>query len=354
MAKAICKVEFCPDPAASGRCGWCTRHYYLNRVYGDPLGGPYEGRRRTDPRGCVIEDCPNPHYGRGWCLKHWTTNDRHGDPEWVPEGTVHRKYDLDDNFFDVIDTEAKAYWLGFVTADGCVQAGTVGSAGWQRNALTVGLKPSDAGHLEKLRADMGAESPVLVSPKVASIALSSIHLTESLIRLGVTPRKSLTATPWDGPAELMRHYWRGMFDGDGTIVKHPPPRRNWHLRMLGSAAVVEAFSVWACAVTGSTAKKSPKVNIWSWTAGGLASPQALARELYEGSTVYLDRKCELAHQLMSQPARRRDRDGSPCSVDGCDAEAEVKGMCMRDYHNKWKRDKRAARKAAELTDEQAA
>lgn len=291
-------------------------------------------------KGMCKEGCPREAFCRGWCRACYARVLRHGDPN----GGRHQ-YLLDDGFFDAIDTEAKAYWLGFVTADGCVQAGAVGTSGWQRHSLSVGLKPSDSGHLEKLRADMGAESPVLVTPKVASITLSSVHLTESLIRLRVTPRKSLTATPWGGPADLMRHYWRGMVDGDGTIVKHPGRDNKWHLRFLGSEPVVEAFRVWASAACGSAADKYPKGNIWSWTAGGLASPQALVRELYAGSTVYLDRKHELALQLMAAPIRRRDRDGSACSVTGCDAEAEVKGMCRNDYSSRLRKAKRAAARA---------
>ena len=27
-----------------------------------------------------------------------------------------------------------------------------------------------------------------------------------------------TLQPWDGPAHLMPHYWRGLFDGDGSIT----------------------------------------------------------------------------------------------------------------------------------------
>jgi hypothetical protein len=231
---------------------------------------------------------------------------RHGDP-----GGGRHAYRLDDGFFDSIDTEAKAYWLGFVNADGCVQAGKVGANGWQRHSLSVKLKASDAGHLEKLKADVSAESPVLpvrgrtAAEAAAEITLSSVRLTGALIRLGVTPRKSLTATPWNGPDHLMRHYWRGMVDGDGTIVKHPGRDDKWHLRLLGSEACVEAFRIWASAVSGSAAKKYPKGSIWSWTAGGLASPQALARELYGGSTVYLDRKHELARRLMAAPIRHR-------------------------------------------------
>jgi len=264
-----------------------------------------------DKRTCSIGTCAGPAYARGWCKGHYRRWQRHGDPE----GGRH-PYRLDETFFDVIDTEAKAYWLGFITADGCVHAGSAGAAGWLRRQLSVKLKASDAGHLEKLKADLAAENPVRPVPPTglagpgAELALSSPHLVESLIRLGVTPRKSLTVTPWDGPAGLMRHYWRGMVDGDGTIVKHPRLERDkWHLRLLGSEACVEAFRLWAVGVCGTAAKKYPKGNIWSFTMGGLASPQAVARELYGDATVYLDRKRELAFRLMAAPIRHRSSIG---------------------------------------------
>jgi hypothetical protein len=237
---------------------------------------------------------------------HYARWQRNGDPEGGRFA-----YRLNETYFDSVDTEAKAYWLGFVTADGCVQVGKIGANGWQRNGLYVKLKASDAGHLEKLKAAMSAESPVRLVPQTglagpgAEIALISAHLTESLIRLGVTPRKSLTVVPWEGPDSLMRHYWRGMFDGDGTIVKHPHRHNKWHIRMLGTEATVEAFRVWAAAISGSVAKIYPNGNIWSWTAGGLASPQVIVRELYSGATVFLDRKYERAQQLMAAPVRHR-------------------------------------------------
>lgn len=260
-------------------------------------------------RTCSIKTCPDAAHCRGWCNAHYVRWQRHGDPE----GGRHR-YRLDDAYFDVIDTEAKAYWLGFIAADGCVQAGPAGTAGWQRHELSVKLKASDAGHLEKLKADLAAENPVRFDPQVTSgypaagISFNSRQLVESLIGLGVTPRKSLTLTPWDGPGHLMRHYWRGVFDGDGTIVRHPRLERDkWHLRLLGTEACMEAFRLWAAAICGTEALKYPKGNIWSFTMGGLASPQLVARELYGGATVYLDRKHELAVQLMAAPVRHRSR-----------------------------------------------
>lgn len=264
-------------------------------------------------RTCGIERCPDAEHARTWCKAHYARYLRHGDPE----GGRYR-YRLDETFFDAIDTEAKAYWLGFITADGSVHAGPAGANGWQRHQLYVKLKASDAGHLEKLRSALDAEAPVRPVPQATSgnpaadICFNSRHLVESLIALGVTPRKSLTVKPWSGPASLMRHYWRGAFDGDGTIVKHPGLERDkWHLRFLGSEAAVEAFRLWSAGVCGTAAKKYPKGNIWSFTMGGLASPQAVARELYDGATVYLDRKHDLAHRLMAAPIRHRSPAKTP-------------------------------------------
>lgn len=307
MDKRTCK-EGDGNPVLA--LGWCSRCYQAARMHnGDPhAGGP---RKTGRVRGkCKIEWCPEPRAGQGWCSKHYGNFRRHGDPEWISD-SPHRAYSLDDRFFDVIDTEAKAYWLGFITADGCVRSGPQGAAGWNLSQVNVKLKASDAGHLEKLKADLGAESPLIPVPHKThpgvQVSFSSRPLVDALIRLGVTPRKSLTVEPWNGPDDLMRHYWRGLVDGDGTIVRHPGEREKWHVRLIGSEAVVEAFRIWASAVSGSTANKYPKVNIWSWTAGGLASPQALARELYGDATVYLDRKYELAGRLIAAPVLHRSK-----------------------------------------------
>lgn len=260
---------------------------------------------------CKIAECPGLACARGWCRSHYARWQRNGDPEGGRQ-----RYTLDEGYFESIDSETKAYWLGFITADGCVQTGVAGANGWVRNQLSVKLKESDVGHLEKLKSALSAEAPVRFVPQATcsaaavEIAVTSERLVESLIRLGVGPRKSLTVQPWSGPEDLMRHYWRGMVDGDGTLVRHPGERDKWHIRFLGTKSSVEAFRQWASPICGSTAKSYPKGNIWQWTVGGLAAPQAVARELYSDATVFLDRKSALAHQLMALPSRHRSRCGA--------------------------------------------
>lgn len=239
---------------------------------------------------------------------------------------------FNEHYFDSVDSQEKAYWLGFITADGCVRRG---SGLYQ---LVVKLKESDAGHLEKLCAALDGQRRIRFSPRsgvagpTARVAFSSPQLVESLARLGVGPRKSTTVEPWNGPADLMPHYWRGLFDGDGSIGRdRGHAGQNWQVTLCGSRACVDAFAAWGRDLCGSNSQVHFRSNIWYWPVRGVAMPQALIRELYRDATIYLDRKFSLAQQLLGQPIRARSWRGQECSREGCDAEAEVMGRCKNHY-----------------------
>lgn len=210
----------------------------------------------------------------------------------------HRRYDLDDGFFDSVDTEAKAYWLGFITADGCIRTDH------GKNVVQVKLMTSDAGHLEKLKSAVDAQRPLVfadragVAGPTAMLALSSRQMVTALADLGVGPRKSMTVRPWDGPPSLMPHYWRGLFDGDGSISRETA-RCKWTLAICGSLACVEAFGEWGRQICNSTSMPWTQSNVWRWKVAGLGRPQALAGALYSDASVALDRKVARARELLS-------------------------------------------------------
>lgn len=55
----------------------------------------------------------------------------------MDKNRVSRKYKFDENFFENIDTEEKAYWLGFIYADGAVF----------KRTLSIRLSTKDIHHL---------------------------------------------------------------------------------------------------------------------------------------------------------------------------------------------------------------
>lgn len=331
MEKRTCSIEGCERPH-SGR-GWCAPHYQRWIRHGDPLGAAdrakspcsFEECGRPAGKGgyctahavqlkrgielkpiraygggeCAVDGCAQPLVARGYCRTHWQRWRKHGDPLRVDQGREgSRRYMLNESYFDEITTEAQAYWLGFITADGCVIRSE------KTFALRIELSERDEAHLARFRDDIGSTRPLTYrigtafKTRLVSASFDSWRLVESLERLGVTPRKTFTAEPWDGPADLMPHYWRGMVDGDGSIYKLTT-RTEWGLDLTGSRACVEAFAAWAKQISGASAAPRTKKDggIWMWVATGTYKPQVMAEALYGNATISLPRKQALADEL---------------------------------------------------------
>ncbi len=214
------------------------------------------------------------------------------------ENPTARKYSLDQHFFDVIDTPAKAYWLGFTAGDGCIADG----------ALVIALAARDAGHLHSFAADLQATNPVRLGTTTikgrtyrrATLALHSWRLVEALARHGILPCKSATVEPWDGPAHLMPHYWRGLVDADGHIVLGP----DWELGLVGTESVVTAFGEWARSAEPLIgAQAHPHKAIWKFAVGGRILARTVAQALYEDAATALPRKAKRAAALIATGPR---------------------------------------------------
>jgi hypothetical protein len=214
-----------------------------------------------------------------------------------------RKYTLNENFFENIDSERKTYWLGFITADGCL------SVGPSKTRLTIGLKGQDGNHLEKFASDIQYSGPVVVSSppslhgwKRAFISVTSKKFVEGLLSQGITPRKSLTALPWHGPDELMSHYWRGIIDGDGSLSSgYGRDGKAWNLRIAGTKAIVQAFLDFARPICGTNATPRPHGNIWVAAICGQHSAPKMIEKLYGDAIIALERKQLIAKQCFSKP-----------------------------------------------------
>lgn len=132
-----------------------------------------------------------------------------------------RQYSLNEKFFDIIDTEQKAYFLGLLYADGCNYE--------KRGAVVISLQDKDIEILEKLKLLIDSNRPIkriAYSQKKSKLkdqqrlSLNSKVLSYRLAELGCISRKSLILkfpTKEQVPPHLVRHFVRGYFDGDGSI-----------------------------------------------------------------------------------------------------------------------------------------
>ena len=137
------------------------------------------------------------------------------------------------NVFDSIDTEEKAYWLGFIFADGYISSNPIREdIKKSRYILEISLKASDYQHLLKFNKFIEHQkNNVIISNSKCGNVISercrtivcNKHLWETLNSYGCTPRKSLTLKFPDinvfKHKDLIRHFIRGYFDGDGCFTK---------------------------------------------------------------------------------------------------------------------------------------
>lgn len=126
-----------------------------------------------------------------------------------------QKYKCDYKYFDIINNENKAYWLGFIFGDGAVK---------RNNALIVELGKIDIDHISKFIQDINSNHKIYYTNRnCAGVAIGSIYLCQSLIKYGIIPNKTYLTNklPLDLiPQDLQKHFIRGLFDADGWITEN--------------------------------------------------------------------------------------------------------------------------------------
>lgn len=198
---------------------------------------------------------------------------------------------LDDSVFDNIDTEEKAYWLGFLYADG-----NISSTG---NRLEVHLSIKDIKHLEKFRKFLKLETEFRTgycNGKVyCHLSVRNKHLWEQLNNKGCTPRKTLTL---DFPnlnifknKNLVYDFIRGYVDGDGCLFTKKYKYNVTQIEILGTEKFlcgIRDFLQEPGYIRNCGTKNFPN-KAFKLYYSNLPS-RIIARKLYEHSTVYLERK----------------------------------------------------------------
>lgn len=194
---------------------------------------------------------------------------------------MNRIYDIKHDYFDNINTEAKAYWLGFLFADGCVY----------NNQTIIHLQMGDLGHLTKLKDEISPNTSIKHIKITNSVRLvfSSVSLSERLKQLGMETKDRIPNIEND----LKHHFIRGLFDGDGCIYFHD--RRNtreYHWSLVGEKPILE----WVKEEFGIASIKGGCVfyrdGIYNLQYGGNRQVEGIKNYLYNNANIYLKRKWE--------------------------------------------------------------
>lgn len=216
-----------------------------------------------------------------------------------------RKYDLNHSFFKTIDSEEKAYWLGFMYADGYVSLRKDGC-----KYVGLSLTADDRGHIEKLNRSLSSTYPIneyvsymqtdkaIVTIEYSRLLIRSDELFDDLVAKGCKEHKSLILeypTREQVPKHLIHHFIRGYIDGDGSYGEN--------VKILGTHEFLNgisdeighnySISKHSNSTLGDNEKNSGYITI-----GGAIRRNEFIKWLYNDATVFMNRKYNKAMQLI--------------------------------------------------------
>ena len=226
------------------------------------------------------------------------------------------RFHFNQDYFETIDTEHKAYWLGFMYADGYVNS--------KENTVSLRLKDNDDYILKRFAEDLDSNIPVKYyththklpssgkehTLKYAALTICNAKIKKDLISNGCLENKTLVLTfPFHLPQDLYVHFIRGYMDGDGCITYHGKQKcgiQRFKVSFCGTQEVLKGIQ----RVFGLTSKLRKRwddnKNNYDLTISGNRQVYAFLTALYENSTIHLERKynryLELKDTLSLLPA----------------------------------------------------
>ena len=249
-----------------------------------------------------------------------------------------RKYPIQEDFFDVIDTEEKAYVLGLLYADGYNNT--------DRNSVSLSLKESDKEILEKVTSLIQPTKPLSYldtstqkktkgfenSQSQYRLDITNKHVSQRLVELGCGKAKTHNLkfpTEEQVPSHLVRHFIRGYFDGDGSVSGDKQKQFSFvgtidFLLPLQHVLMKELdFSQ----TKFDKRHKDRDNNIRSLRYCGNNRCIVFRDWLYKGATIYLERKKKIFDSYV--PFEREER---KCSIEDCNKKHSCKGYCKNHYY----------------------
>ena len=188
-------------------------------------------------------------------------------------------------FFEKIDTEEKAYWIGFICADGWVSQ--------REPSIGIGIGVKDESHLLKFSELL--DGTINKDSKKIQIQVYNPILYGHLLDKGVVPLKSYIDCfeVFDYiPDSLMNHFIRGWFDGDGSISLMDKNASEFSIvGTYGNIEKIQNIILKNVSALNKT-KILPCKNIFALKWGGSSQLIDLREWLYRDAKIFLERKKE--------------------------------------------------------------
>jgi hypothetical protein len=215
-----------------------------------------------------------------------------------------RKKKFNENYFENIDTEDKAYFLGIIFADGCL----INDVKRYKYKLSLKLHTKDRCILEEFIKKINGEMDVWTHGQrdICEINLSGKKIVTDLINKGVVPNKTFTITYPIIDEYLERHFLRGYFDGDGCIRISKDKRdgtERGDLRIVsGSIDMLNKINermnvLFSTSINKLYGPNDKNYKFIGWA--GMSDIEKIYYGFYDGSNLFLQRKYDIFNQVIN-------------------------------------------------------
>ncbi len=197
------------------------------------------------------------------------------------------------DLFKSIDSEEDAYWLGFIYADGYISDGGV---------FELSLSYRDLEHLRKFSkyidfsGNIIEKSKILLNSKIfyrCRLEFATQEYFDNFLSVGIVPNKTFKLTfPTFLKESLVRHFIRGIFDGDGTIGLYTNTKGKYPITsLIGYGKFMEELLQYIPKECRGNLYKDKRItkDIKIFTTANRKTEKFI-NYLYKGSNIYLDRK----------------------------------------------------------------
>lgn len=204
------------------------------------------------------------------------------------------KKHVDENIFKKIDTEEKAYQLGFLYTDGCVNRTS--------NRIELSLKEEDYEHIVKFKNFLKSEHKIGKKSKTIKdktyisyrLGITNKNLKNDLIKHGCVPNKTKILQFPKLNKKLVKHFIRGYLDGDGCITHQTTSKMS--LEILGTEDFLRAILDYYKFPSEKYIYTFKHSDINRLMLSGKNAFKVID-DLYKDSNIYLDRKFNLYNKF---------------------------------------------------------
>ena len=203
-------------------------------------------------------------------------------------------YNANIHYFDVIDCAEKAYWLGYIAADGHVSDET---------ALMLGCHYLDVDILEKFKECIESNHPIGVNQDGNTVLnIVSKYLARKLKEYGLFHDKShslhLKQLITYVPEECIDSFFTGLFDGDGSIRFYKYDYISSFQYHFGFTGVKESVELFSEHFHMNTKIVDEGNGIYTVRIAGAAHIYWCVHKLYDNCPIHCNRKYYTAQNVL--------------------------------------------------------